>query len=58
MQLLIIKSEKMKKKPKSEVKKLSLEKFRVAEIKNMKIIKAGDYPEEGDPPVTSPTVRG
>ncbi|MBF4519152.1 hypothetical protein IRZ71_22590 [Flavobacterium sp. ANB] len=48
----------MKKKPKSEVKKLSLEKFRVAEIKNMKIIKAGDYPEEGDPPVTSPTVRG
>lgn len=47
----------MKKIQKNQEKKLSLEKFKVAEIKNKKIIIGGSAPGE-DPPATSPTVRG
>ncbi|MEO6175322.1 MAG: hypothetical protein ABIP27_09245 [Flavobacterium circumlabens] len=48
----------MKNIQKNQEKKLSLEKFKIAEIKNKKVIIGGNAPEEGDPPATSPTVRG
>jgi hypothetical protein len=48
----------MKKNQKSEEKKLSLEKFKVAEIKNKTVFIGGSVREDGDPPATSPTVRG
>jgi hypothetical protein len=48
----------MKKNQKADEKKLSLEKFKIAEIKNKKTITGGNYPGEQDPPATSPTVRG
>lgn len=48
----------MKKNQNTEEKKLSLEKFKIAEIKNKKAIVGGSAPDEGDPPATSPTIRG
>ncbi|WP_264530526.1 hypothetical protein [Flavobacterium sp. N502540] len=48
----------MKKNQKIEEKRLSLEKFKIAEIKNKNVIFGGKAPDDGDPPATSPTVRG
>ncbi|WP_428229082.1 hypothetical protein [Flavobacterium sp.] len=48
----------MKKIQKNQEKKLSLEKFKIGEIKNKKVIFGGNVTAEGDPPATSPTVRG
>lgn len=56
--LTISKLNSMKNIQKNQEKKLSLEKFKIAEIKNKKVIIGGNAPEEGDPPATSPTVRG
>lgn len=47
----------MKKIQKNQEKKLSLEKFKVAEIKNKKVILGGDAPGDGDPLPTATTVR-
>ncbi|WP_161568448.1 hypothetical protein [Flavobacterium cupreum] len=44
----------MKKRLKSEGKGISLEKFKVAEIKNKNVIVGGAI----DPPITTTTVRG
>ncbi|CAC9975524.1 MULTISPECIES: hypothetical protein [Flavobacterium] len=49
----------MKKVNRIEEKKLSLEKFRIAEIKNKKVIVGGGSAlADEDPPITSPTIRG